>query len=98
MRNTLAAFRQRVSWREGSLRNFYVEMINGAPQGLYRVWVRADAREGSPLVARWIDPRAAENGSRADDNLPICEEIRLIEEASEIEADPGLPFAFAGAF
>jgi hypothetical protein len=79
--------------------NFYDQFTNfAAPKGLYRVWVRADDREGVPLVARWIDPRK-ENGSEAEDkNVHICEEICLGGESAECEVDPALHLAFAGAF
>lgn len=82
------------------MRNFYSQFDNfTAPKGLYRVWVRADGREGAPLVARWIDPRTEDNGSHADDkNFQIRVEFCLAEESAELETDPALQFVFAGAF
>lgn len=82
------------------MRKFYSQFDNfTAPKGLYRVWVRTDDREGARLVARWIDPRVEETASHAEDeSFQICAEIRFGEESGELEADPALPLAFAGAF
>lgn len=81
------------------MRNFYGQIIDlEATNGVYRVWVHADGREGAPLVARWIDPRAEENGSHADHVFQICEERYLGDESAEAEIDPALQLTFTGAF
>jgi hypothetical protein len=82
------------------MRSFYDQFTNlAAREGLYRVWVRANDREGSPLVARWIDPRGGENVSPGEDKkFQMREEVCLDEESSALEADPDLEPVFAGAF
>jgi len=82
------------------MRNFCDEITNfTSPRGLYRVWVRADDREGAPLVARWVDTRVKENAQQADDKkVQICEKACFAQGSAEVEIDPALHLAFSGAF
>jgi hypothetical protein len=81
------------------MRNSLEKVTNlAARKGLYRIWVRADDREGSRLVARWTDLRVEENGSRAEDKNFICDEISCGGDSAELQSDSALQLTAAGAF
>lgn len=82
------------------MRIFYDEITKlAASKVLYRVWLRTSGPDGALLVARRIDPRVAGSAPRAENkNFQVCEPTCLNENPPELEIDPALQGAFAGAF